>query len=154
MKTKTIMLGAMFATLFAFGTNGAFAIDEMECDVTPGMTWEDGMCMAEEIADEMATEKGQAKNVDISSIKGVCASNKAELGKKDVPVYKIVNGNPSNKDPSNKYCWCKNTESTGTLHIFRYSYEDFETCEKRCSNACKMYASSNPEFYEKVISLK
>ena len=45
MKTKTIMLGAIFAMVCVYGAN---ALTEAECDVTPGMTWADGTCMAQE----------------------------------------------------------------------------------------------------------
>jgi len=50
MKTKTIMLGALLTAVFAFSMNGAIAIDEMECDVTPGMTWTDGKCASNDAA--------------------------------------------------------------------------------------------------------
>ena len=51
MKTKTIMLGALLTAVFAFSINDAIAIDEMECDVTPGMTWQDGACVGESAMD-------------------------------------------------------------------------------------------------------
>jgi len=46
----------MFATLSAFGMNGANAIDEMECDVTPGMTWDGNSCVTEDAKDSCSSE--------------------------------------------------------------------------------------------------
>ena len=38
------MLGTLLTAVFAFSINGANAVTEAECDVTPGMVWENGAC--------------------------------------------------------------------------------------------------------------
>ena len=61
MKTKTLILCAMFATLFVFSMNGANALPnpsilEEACDVTPGMTWHGNKCVDESTVGESPAE--------------------------------------------------------------------------------------------------
>ena len=42
MKTKTLILGAIFAMICVYGAN---ALTEEECDVTPGMVWDGAACV-------------------------------------------------------------------------------------------------------------
>ena len=58
MKTKTIMLGAIFAMVCVYGAN---ALTEAECDVTPGMTWENGACMISCGPNEMVLYTGDGQ---------------------------------------------------------------------------------------------
>jgi len=46
---KTILFGALLTIICIHGAN---AMDEMECDVTPGMVWESGACMMEGMGGE------------------------------------------------------------------------------------------------------
>jgi len=56
------MLGALLTAVFAFSMNDAHAIDEMECDVTPGMTWTDGACSPLDDVAEDQDEKLSAEH--------------------------------------------------------------------------------------------
>jgi len=63
MKTKTIMLGAIFAMVCVYGAN---ALTEAECDVTPGMTWNGTTCIGEGTGNE-------TYDSELDDFKGGCA---------------------------------------------------------------------------------
>ena len=181
MKTKTLILCAMLVALFAFGMNGANALTEAECDVTPGMTWDGAKCVdaageqnpteyregieyivykhgavqtynAQKVNyDNMVDWSREAQNI-IKKEKNINLSEIHGLcANNRMPRYDQI-GNPYySKDGKN--CWCQVIADGKTSGwVFRTVEESSEFCARNCIFLCAHDVAMNSSFRGAIVS--
>jgi len=161
MKIKTIILGAILATVCMYGAN---ALTEAECDVTPGMNWDGAACMdaaggqngaefkegKEYVVYRYGVEQTYNGHIVDPGVVDWFQDAKKVLKKENninlseihsmcannrMPDFHQV-GNPEYSKTGN-FCWCRiKTDKKISDWIFGYNHHSSKSCAIDCVSHC------------------